>query len=51
MKARKILQKILSGSKDIRFSEIVALVEAFGFHLSRISVAITSLPIRKFKSW
>jgi predicted RNA binding protein YcfA (HicA-like mRNA interferase family) len=33
---QKLLQKILSGSKDIRFSEMVALVEAFGFRLSRV---------------
>ncbi|MCU0287811.1 MAG: type II toxin-antitoxin system HicA family toxin [Acidobacteria bacterium] len=36
MKPEKILLKILSGSKNIRFSEFVHLVEAFGFHLSRI---------------
>jgi predicted RNA binding protein YcfA (HicA-like mRNA interferase family) len=33
---RKLLQKILSGSKNIRFSEITTLVEAFGFRLSRV---------------
>lgn len=37
MKKRKILQKLLAGSKNVRFSELVALVEAFGFHLSRIN--------------
>ncbi len=36
MKPRKLLQKILSGSKNIKFTEFVHLVEAFGFHLSRI---------------
>lgn len=35
-KKQKLLQKALSGSKNIRFSEIVALVEAFGFRLSRV---------------
>jgi predicted RNA binding protein YcfA (HicA-like mRNA interferase family) len=36
MKPRKLLQKILSGSKNIKFTEFVHLVEAFGFHLSCI---------------
>lgn len=33
---RKILQKILAGSKNIRFSDMIELVEGFGFRLSRI---------------
>ena len=37
MNKRKLLQKALTGSKNIRFSEMVALVEAFGFRLSRVS--------------
>ncbi len=37
MNKRKLLKKVLSGSKDIRFEEMVALAEAFGFHLSRIN--------------
>ena len=36
MRERKTLQRILSGSRNIRFAEMTALVEAFGFHLSRI---------------
>jgi predicted RNA binding protein YcfA (HicA-like mRNA interferase family) len=36
-KSRKVLEKVLAGSKDIRFNEAVALAEAFGFHLSRVS--------------
>jgi hypothetical protein len=44
-KKRKLLEKILSGSKNIQFDELVTLVEAFGFTLSRVSVAITSLAI------
>jgi len=35
MNKRKILQKILSGSKNIRFSDMVNLVQGFGFTLSR----------------
>jgi hypothetical protein len=31
----KILQRILAGSKNIRFSDMMALVEGFGFRLSR----------------
>jgi len=37
MKKRKLLDKLLSGSKNVRFSEFLQLVEAFGFKLSRIS--------------
>ncbi len=33
---RKLLQKALSGSKNLRFSEMITLVEAFGFRLSRV---------------
>jgi len=33
---KKTLAKIVSGSKSIRFSEMVSLVEGFGFHLSRV---------------
>jgi len=32
---RKTLQKILAGSKNIRFSDMKELVEGFGFRLSR----------------
>lgn len=35
MKKIKLLQKLLSGSKNIRFSEAVACANAFGFQLSR----------------
>ncbi len=37
MRKRKPLEKALAGSKNIRFNEMVALVEAFGFRLSRVS--------------
>src|SRR5262245_6059960 len=33
---RRLLQRLLSGSKNIRFAEAVACAEAFGFRLSRI---------------
>lgn len=36
MKNQKLLEKILAGSKNIRFSDFVGLVEAFGFVLSRV---------------
>jgi hypothetical protein len=32
---RKILQRILAGSKNVRFSDMIGLVEGFGFRLSR----------------
>jgi predicted RNA binding protein YcfA (HicA-like mRNA interferase family) len=36
MKKLKLLQKLLSGSKNIRFSEAVLGAEMFGFRLDRI---------------
>jgi len=35
MNKNKLLEKILSGSKNISFNDFVVLVEAFGFSLSR----------------
>ena len=35
MKRQKLLQKIIGGSKNIRFADMVNLVEGFGFELSR----------------
>lgn len=37
MRKRKLLQKLLSGSKNIRFSEAVICAESFGFRLDRVS--------------
>ncbi len=37
MSARKTLQRVLSGPKNIRFEEMVGLVEGFGFRRARIS--------------
>jgi predicted RNA binding protein YcfA (HicA-like mRNA interferase family) len=36
MNIRKLLQKVLNNPRNIRFREMVTLVEAFGFRLSRI---------------
>ena len=36
MKKRKLLKKLLSGSKNIRFTEATACVKAFGFRLHRV---------------
>jgi predicted RNA binding protein YcfA (HicA-like mRNA interferase family) len=36
MKRRKLLQKALSSPKNVQFSEMVTLAEAFGFRLSRV---------------
>lgn len=36
MNRRRLLNKILSGSKNIRFDDLVLLVEGFGFELSRV---------------
>ncbi|MFH1860214.1 MAG: type II toxin-antitoxin system HicA family toxin [bacterium] len=37
MNKSKLLQKLLSGSKNIRFSEVVTCTESFGFRLDRIN--------------
>jgi predicted RNA binding protein YcfA (HicA-like mRNA interferase family) len=37
MKKRKLLRKLMSGSKNVSFSDIVLCVEAFGFVLSRVN--------------
>jgi predicted RNA binding protein YcfA (HicA-like mRNA interferase family) len=37
MKRRKLFQKLLSGSKNIRFTEACACAEAFGFRQTRVS--------------
>ncbi len=37
MKRRKLLQKLLSGSKNVQFSELAACAGSFGFKLSRIN--------------
>jgi predicted RNA binding protein YcfA (HicA-like mRNA interferase family) len=36
-KKRKLIQKLLSGTRNIRFTDAQAAVEAFGFQLARIS--------------
>ena len=36
MNKRKLLRKVLSGSKNIRFSDMLTLAQAFGFRLDRI---------------
>ncbi len=37
MKKRKSLERLLSGSKNVRFSDAVACAEGCGFRLERIS--------------
>jgi len=37
MNKHKLLKKALSGTRSLRFGEIVSLIEAFGFRLARIS--------------
>lgn len=37
MKKRKLLEKVLSGSKNIRFEEFVILLLGFGFELKRVN--------------
>jgi len=35
MNKQKLLEKVLAGSRNIRFADFTLLVEAFGFQLSR----------------
>jgi predicted RNA binding protein YcfA (HicA-like mRNA interferase family) len=37
MRKEKLLDKAINSPSNIRFAEMVSLVEAFGFHLSRVS--------------
>lgn len=37
MKKKKLLGKILANQQNIRFSDMISLVEAFGFQLDRVS--------------
>ena len=37
MKKKKLLGKILTNQQNIRFSDMIGLVEAFGFQLDRVS--------------
>jgi predicted RNA binding protein YcfA (HicA-like mRNA interferase family) len=37
MNKRLLLRALLAGSKNVRFTDMVGLVEAFGFRLARIS--------------
>jgi predicted RNA binding protein YcfA (HicA-like mRNA interferase family) len=39
MNKRRLLQKALNSPQNMRFSEMIVLVEAFGFRLSRSSVS------------
>jgi predicted RNA binding protein YcfA (HicA-like mRNA interferase family) len=34
---KRLYKRILAGSRDVRFSDFVALIEAFGFRLSRVT--------------
>jgi predicted RNA binding protein YcfA (HicA-like mRNA interferase family) len=36
MKKRKLLKKALTNPRNMRFKEMVTLIEAFGFRLSRV---------------
>ena len=37
MNNKKLLSRIARGSRDVRFVNLVALVEGFGFRLSRVN--------------
>ncbi|MEK7756385.1 MAG: type II toxin-antitoxin system HicA family toxin [Planctomycetota bacterium] len=37
MNKHKLLKRVLSGSRNVRFADFVKLIEGFGFRLSRVS--------------
>lgn len=37
MNNKKLLERILAGSKNVRFSDFIGLVNAFGFELQRVN--------------
>lgn len=37
MKKQKMLKRLLAGSKNIRFTELMACTESFGFQLKHVS--------------
>ncbi len=37
MKSKKLLKRILAGSRNVRFEDMISLAQAFGFELSRVS--------------
>ncbi len=37
MKQQKLLNKLLTGSKNIRFTELMGLAQSFGFTLDRVN--------------
>ena len=37
MNKHKLLKRIVGGSRNVRFADMVLLVESFGFRLSRVS--------------
>ncbi len=37
MRKHKLLDKALNSPRNLQFSEMVTLIEAFGFHLSRVN--------------
>jgi hypothetical protein len=46
MNKKKLLRKVLASPSNVRFDEMIALVEAFGFRQSVSAEAITSSFIR-----
>jgi len=51
MRPRKTLERILNGSRSIRFEDMRRLVEAFGFKFDRQSGGHTFSCIRESGSW
>jgi len=50
VKKRKLLEKLLAGSANIRFTEASAIAEAFGFSLNRVSGSHHILRIPAFQN-
>jgi predicted RNA binding protein YcfA (HicA-like mRNA interferase family) len=50
MNNRKLLEKILNGSKNIKFNDFIKLVIGFGFELDRINGSHHILKGKKSKN-
>jgi len=46
MRPRKVYEKILAGSRNVRFEDVWRLAQGFGFYRDRVSAAITFTGIR-----
>jgi hypothetical protein len=49
VKKQKLYQRIVNNQKNVKFNQLISIVEAFGFILDRIKGVITPINIQKFQ--